>query len=151
MTMTLLFVDDNIKLVKSAAKYIGEIRPEWRFLLAHTLAEARRVYDQHSPDVAVLDVGLPDGNGLDLLSELKRKCPTLPIIMISGDDASSLLQEVINRGGYSFLSKPFSAPVLVEHIESAISASYNQYTAQVASPPQTGVVWKNPNAPAIRY
>ena len=126
MPTTLLFVDDNVALVEITTQYMGEIRPQWRFLLAHSLAEARRIYNQYSPDAAVLDVGLPDGNGLDLLSELKRNRPGLPIIMISGDTPETLRQSVIDRGGYSFLSKPFSAPVLVNHIELAISASQDQ-------------------------
>lgn len=150
MPTTLLFVDDNIALVETATRYIGEIRPQWRFLLAHSLAEARRIYNHYCPDAAVLDVGLPDGNGLELLSELKRDRPGLPIIMISGDEPAVLLQEVLARGGYSFLSKPFSAPVLVNHIESAISASRDQSPDLVAPRPETSVVWKNPHALARR-
>jgi len=150
MPTTLLFVDDNITLVEVATKYMGEIRPQWRFLLAHTLAEARRIYDRYSPDAAVLDVGLPDGNGLDLLSELKRKRPWLPIIMISGDDPAELRQAVIDRGAYSFLAKPFSAPILVDHIESAITAYRDQFPAPATPPPETSVVWKNPHALALR-
>lgn len=150
MPTTLLFVDDNIKLVEIATRCIGEIRPQWRFLLAHSLAEARQIYNQYSPDAAVLDVDLPDGNGLDLLSEFKRNRPGLPIIIISGDAPETLRQSVIDRGGYSFLSKPFSAPVLVNHIESAISASRDQSPAQVVPPPETGGVWKNPNTLVLR-
>jgi DNA-binding response OmpR family regulator len=142
-------VDDNIALVQTATRDINEIRPQWRFLLAHSLAEARRIYNQYSPDAAVLDVGLPDGNGLDLLSEFKRNRPGLPIIMISGDDPAALRKVVIDRGAYSFLSKPFSVPLLVNHIELAISASRDQSPAQVA-PPETSVVWKNPHALALR-
>ena len=149
MSTTLLFVDDSIEVVKIATRYMGEIRPQWRFLLAHTLEEARRIYNQNSPDAAVLDVELPDGNGLDLLSEFKSNRPELPIIVISGDNSASLDQEVLNRGGYSFLSKPFSVPVLVNHVELAISASQGLSPAKVASP-ETGGVWKNPNALVLR-
>jgi DNA-binding response OmpR family regulator len=149
MPANLLFVDDNLALVDTATKYMGEIRPHWRFLLAHTLAEARRIYNQYSLDAAVLDVGLPDGNGLELMSEFKRDRPGLPIIMISGDDPAALRQEVLARGGHSFLSKPFSAPVLMNHIESAISVSRDQSPAQVA-PPENSVVWKYPHALARR-
>ena len=150
MPTTLLFVDDNIKLVEIATRYIGEIRPQWRFLLANTLAEGRRIYNQYSPDAAVLDVGLPDGNGLDLLSELKRKRPGLPVIMISADDPAALRQAVIDRGGYSFLSKPFSAPELVNHIESAISFSRDSSPVPVFPQPEASGVWRNPHALVLR-
>jgi DNA-binding response OmpR family regulator len=144
MPANLLFVDDNLALVETATKYMGEIRPQWRFLLAHTLAEARRIYNHYSPDAAVLDVGLPDGNGLELLSEFKRDRPGVPIIMISGDDPAVLRQEVLVRGGYAFLGKPFSAQVLMDHIESAISVSRDQSPAQVA-PSENSVFWRYPH------
>jgi DNA-binding response OmpR family regulator len=150
MATTLLFVDDNLALVQAATRSIGDIRPQWRFLLAHTLAEARRIYNQYSPDAAVLDVSLPDGNGLDLLSEFKRNRPGLPIIIISGDDPEELRLEVFNRGAFTFLAKPFSAPVLVNQIELAISASRDHSPDQASPPPETGGAWENPHALVIR-
>jgi DNA-binding NtrC family response regulator len=147
---TLLFADDNVTLVETTTRYMGEIRPEWRFLLAHSLAEARRIYNQYSPDAAVLDVDLPDGNGLDLLSEIKRNRPKLPIVIISGDDREALRQEVIDRGGYSFLTKPFSAPALVNHIELAIGSSRDASSVSVFSKPEASGVWTNPHALALR-
>ncbi len=108
MPTTLLFVDDNRMLVETATEYMNEIRPQWRFMLAHSLAEARRIYNQYDPpDAAVLDVGLPDGNGLDLLSELKRNSPKLPVIIISGDDPVTISQAAIERGGIRFYQSPF--------------------------------------------
>lgn len=121
MKIRLLFVDDNLDLVKSAGRYITEIRPHWRFLAAHSLAQARQLYDQYVPHAAVLDVGLPDGSGLDLLSELKSRSPDLAVIVISGDDPVTISQAVIERKGNLFLPKPFSTAVLVSHIESAIA------------------------------
>ena len=147
---TLLFVDDNITLVEFATRYMGEIRPEWRFLLAHSLAEARLIYNRYSPDAAVLDVGLPDGNGLDLLSEFKRQRPGFPVIMISGDDQEALRQTVIARGAYSFLSKPFSAPDLMNHIELAISSSRGVSPVPVFPQPEASGAWRNPYALVLR-
>ena len=150
METTLLFVDDNLSLVENTARDISEIRPQWRFLLAHSLAEARRIYNQCFPDAAVLDVDLPDGNGLDLLSELKHNSPALPVIMISGDDSEDLLLKVSERGGYSFFTKPFSAPILVNTIERAVSAFYDESPGRVAPHPESIAVRKNPHALARR-
>jgi len=150
MPTTLLFVDDNIELVKAATRFVGEIRPQWRFLLAHNLEEGRRIYNLNSPDVAVLDVDLPDGSGLDLLSEFKRKRPELPIIVISGDAPEALQQIVMERGGYSFLAKPFSVPVLVNQIELAISASLDKSPTQTTPTLENDGIWRNPNALVLR-
>ncbi len=150
MPTKLLFLDDNIDLVKTATRYMNEIRPQWKFLLAHTLAEAREIYNMHAPDAAVLDVQLPDGSGLDLLSEFKRQRPELPVIVISGDDPETISQAVIERGGYAFLPKPFSTPVLVSHIESAITAFRHEAAYQAELQGENGWAWKNPHALALR-
>lgn len=151
MPMTLLFVDDNVTLVRTATRYMGDIRPQWRFLLAHTLGEARRIYDLYSPpDAAVLDVDLPDGNGLDFLIELRHRYPGLPVIMISGGNSASLRQEALDRGGYAFISKPFSAPILVNHIESAITAFRDFSPVPVTPRPGASGVWSNPYALVLR-
>jgi DNA-binding response OmpR family regulator len=147
--LNLLFVDDNLALAEVTTRYIGEIRPRWRFLLAHSLAEARMIYNLASPDAAVLDVGLPDGDGLDLLSEFKRHRPWLPIVVISGDDNEALQQKVTDRWGSGFLAKPFSAPALVNQIEWAISTSRRQSPVGSA-PPAINAVLPNPHALALR-
>lgn len=143
--LSLLFVDDNLSLVEVTTRYIGEIRPGWRFLLAHTLAEGRRIYNQCFPDAAVLDVGLPDGNGLDLLNEFKQHRPGLPIVMISGNNNEALRLEVSDRWGSAFLAKPFSAPTLVSQVERAMYAAQCESRTQVA-PPKTNGSGKYPHA-----
>lgn len=146
---TLLFVDDNLALVEVTTRYISELRPQWRILLAHTLAEGRRIYDQCFPDAAVLDMGLPDGSGLDLLIEFKRHRPELPIVVISGDDNEALRQKVADRWGSAFLAKPFSAPALVNQVEWLMYTARRQSRGQIASP-EIDAVLTNPHALALR-
>ncbi|MFO8056159.1 MAG: response regulator [bacterium] len=150
MSAKLLFVDDDHKLVQVATRYLNQLRPEWEYLLAHSLAEARRIYNRYCPDAAVLDVSLPDGNGLDLLSEFKQHRPDLPIIVISGDDPVTISQAVIERGGYSFLEKPFSASLLVSQIEAAFTNYQDRAPIQAEKPPENGTDWKKPHALALR-
>lgn len=150
MPPTLLFVDDNNALAKTATQFIGEMRPEWRFLVAGTCAEARKLYHQEIPDLAILDVELPDGNGLNLLCEFKLSRPDFPVIIISGAETVPLRQEVEARGGYSLFSKPFSAPALVNDIESAIPMLRDIPQVLGTPPAEPGVAWRNPFALAIR-
>ncbi|MDI6797845.1 MAG: response regulator [Desulfatibacillaceae bacterium] len=144
MPPTLLFVDDNLPLARTVTAFICEIRPEWRFWVVGTCAEARQVYHQRRPDLAILDVALPDGNGLNLLLEFKLIRPDLPVIIISGDDPEPLAQESLARGGHSFFSKPFSVLTLVATIESAIPLF--AYQPQAAQSPKTTGARKNPFA-----
>lgn len=146
MPTTLLFVDDHVALSESVMRYIDDVRPEWRFLVANTCAEARRLHGESLPDAAVLDINLPDGNGLDLLSEFKAANPGLPVIMISGHAPPSLRQQILDRGGYAFLSKPFSGSIMLRNIELAISNSRNQPPMEAPGTMEASASWKHPCA-----
>jgi DNA-binding NtrC family response regulator len=140
MPTTLLFVDDHPTLAKVTTQFMGEIRPEWQFLVARTCAEARmKFYFQGILDAAVVDVDLPDGNGLDLLTEFLASRPKLPVIIISGNDPVALHQEVIARGGHSFFSKPFSVLAIVDNIEMAISTLRGKPQATAARLPEAAL------------
>lgn len=150
MPTTLLFVDDNLSLVEAASRYLSELRPGWRFLLAHSLSEARWIYNHDFPDVAVLGVTLPDGSGLDLLSEFNLSRPACPIIMTSENCDPDLHRAVKDRGGYALLAKPFSAPVLVNFIRSALSA-FRDLSPVLESPqPEASGAWRNPYSLVLR-
>src|SRR4051794_8464475 len=63
----------------------------YELLVADTIADALRMLECERPDLAVLDVGLPDGSGLDLLRRVRaadgvvsRLDPTLPVVVLSG-------------------------------------------------------------------
>jgi two-component system, NtrC family, nitrogen regulation response regulator GlnG len=150
METTVLFMDDNLTLVEYTSRLLGKMRPEWRFLLANNLAEARRLFTECFTDAAVLDVDLPDGNGLDLLSELKGHCPWLPVIMMSGDDGPDLRRAVVDRGGFAFLGKPFSLSDLVDHIDLALKASRDESPVPLSPSPEASGVWSNPHALVLR-
>lgn len=71
------------------------------------------------PDVVLLDIHLPDISGLDVLRELKRSRPQLPIIMVSADIESQLLEKSIIGGASEFLEKPFMDFALITAIKRA--------------------------------
>lgn len=68
-------------------------------------------------DVAVLDVGLPDVNGMQLLRAMKRKRPSTEIIVLTGGDTGEL--ESFRAGAFDLLRKPVGADVLADRIMQA--------------------------------
>jgi len=80
-------------------------------LTAKTLAEARQRIKLARPDVAVLDIMLPDGSGLDFLSELRQLCetPSKPVcaIFLTAKAEHSDLLEGLAAGGNDYITKPY--------------------------------------------
>lgn len=72
-----------------------------------TLSSARRHLALYTPDVALVDLGMPDGSGLDLINEMARKRPRVPLIIaISGQP--DMEDAAIEMGADRFVAKPFA-------------------------------------------
>jgi two-component system response regulator FixJ len=72
--------------------------------------------------VALLDVWMPEMNGLEVQSILLRDSPETRIIFISGRDDPSVRQTALDAGAFGFLSKPFDDEVLLDLVQRAIAA-----------------------------
>jgi DNA-binding NtrC family response regulator len=65
------------------------------------------------PDLVLLDIGLPDGDGLDLLRELHTQYPEMPIMILTAHDSLSNAIESIKLGAFHFIAKPYAAEELL--------------------------------------
>ena len=80
---------------------------------AATIQEGRRKIQESDFDLVLLDVMMPDGRGIDLLSPCQEKDPDLVCVIITGYATVELAVEAIKRGAYDFISKPFTADLLL--------------------------------------
>src|SRR5215204_1694813 len=67
---------------------------------AGTVAEASDHFNSEAPSVALIDIGLPDGNGIQLLDRLKAKHPKVPVIVVTASDEKRFVDEAIKRGAF---------------------------------------------------
>jgi DNA-binding response OmpR family regulator len=107
---TLLLVEDS----RFAAESVRLIcrRAGLRLRRADTLETARRHLRVYRPDAALVDLGLPDGSGLDLIAELARYAPHRPrIVAVSGD--ADGCGAALAAGADAFCPKPFDMPKLL--------------------------------------
>ena len=74
--------------------------------------EALRILDEANPDLITLDVVLPGMDGLDILRELKKRVPQVPVVMLSGHGQARTIVEAMRLGASDFLRKPFEAEEL---------------------------------------
>jgi two-component system KDP operon response regulator KdpE len=112
-----LIVDDELpirRLLRSTLHVHGYAVAE-----AATLAEARSELAAATPDVLLLDLGLPDGEGFELITEL-RPASSLPIIVLSArnDDAGKV--RALDAGADDYVTKPFSVEELLARIRTAL-------------------------------
>jgi FixJ family two-component response regulator len=72
--------------------------------------------------LAILDVWMPDMNGLEVQSVLRKEAPDTRIIFISGRDDPSVRETALSAGAFGFLSKPFDDEAFVQLVHKAIAA-----------------------------
>jgi DNA-binding NtrC family response regulator len=75
------------------------------------------------PDVVLLDVHMPEMNGLDALREIKALDPNVPVIMVTGLSDKQLPSDVFRLGAFAYLPKPFQLPYAEHLIRTALQQS----------------------------
>jgi len=79
--------------------------------LCGTLTQGRRVFAEDSFDLLLLDVKLPDGNGLDFLCQVRRSS-AVPVILLTANDMEMDIVTGLESGADDYITKPFSLAVL---------------------------------------
>ena len=79
---------------------------------AENVQSAREKFRGASPDAAIVDFSLPDGDGLELLEHFKGVDPDLPVIVLTGQGSIELAVRAIKQGAEQFLTKPVELPAL---------------------------------------
>lgn len=97
-------------------------RFEWVTLAgsAGTVAEGLSVIEAVRPDVALVDLGLPDGSGLGLVKAARLRWPNLHVIVLSSRDDADAVGTAFAAGAVSYLAKSGAADELAEAIDAAI-------------------------------
>jgi two-component system, NtrC family, response regulator AtoC len=118
---TVLVVDDEELIRWSVAEELTAAGYEP--LTAGDLATARKLTQERDPELYVLDIRLPDGDGTELLRELRAVDADVPIVMITGHGTVATAEEVTNAGATAYIPKPFDLRELMLVVRRAIDAS----------------------------
>jgi two-component system, NtrC family, response regulator len=87
---------------------------------AGTASLGLRAIKNNPPAVVLLDLQLPDAEGLQLLDQIKREHPEIQVIILTAHDSLSNAIESIKRGAYHFISKPYAPEELLSLVEKAV-------------------------------
>lgn len=116
--MKILIIEDETELAESIAAYLSEEHYLCEF--ATTFAEAFRKIEQFDYDCIVLDLMLPDGNGLRILEEIKKQNKQDGVIIVSAKNALDDKIMGLQMGADDYLTKPFHLSELMARIYSII-------------------------------
>ena len=114
---TVLVVDDEPairRFLKSTLEHQG-----WAMVEAVDADEATRAVRHHRPEIILLDLGLPDRDGMALLPELKRLSDAAILVLTSRDDERSKVA-ALDAGADDYVTKPFSIPELLARMRTAL-------------------------------
>lgn len=117
--INIAIIEDHQVLV-DALNYLIRSESDLNFVGgAGSLEEGRELIRQASPDVLLLDVGLPDGNGLDLITDVKKFSPDTQVVVLTRYSDESTLMRAIDSGVSGFLPKGCTLPELMNTIRKA--------------------------------
>jgi DNA-binding response OmpR family regulator len=109
--MRLLVVEDEARITEVLRAALG--RAGFAVDAVATVADARAALPLAPYDAVILDLGLPDGDGLDLLTELRRAGSLVPVLVLTARDAVEARVTGLDAGADDYLVKPFAMVELI--------------------------------------
>jgi DNA-binding response OmpR family regulator len=119
--LRVLLVDDEEELVGTLAERLSLRGYDVTYLLDG--AEAVRRAAQEPFDVLVLDVMMPGMNGLEVLKEIKRTRPEMPVILLTGRGSEQDSQTGLELGAFDYIMKPVKIDRLIEIMLKAVGSN----------------------------
>jgi DNA-binding NtrC family response regulator len=117
MKAKILIVDDEADLRNLLTAVLED---HYEIAQASNGAAVQKAFAQPPPDVVLLDVKLPDADGLELLPQIKKRWPDTEVIVLTGHGTISMAVEAGRRGAYNFLAKPFENEKLLADVKCAV-------------------------------
>ena len=120
MSRTVLICDDTLFMRAAIRQYLAtgdyEVVAE-----ASNGIEAEELYRKHRPDLVTMDLVMPERPGVEAVRRIVEFDPDARVVMCSAMGQESLVNEAMSAGARGWVTKPFSAPQLIEALETAMS------------------------------
>lgn len=123
-TLSILIIEDDesmarlYKLLLSKLEHRTDVA--FNIHIANDGAKGQELFKKHHPDIVILDIRLPEINGIDLLQEFRLANDTTYILVSSAYPSPEMFQRLIQLGANNFLLKPYANEVIVSALDQAI-------------------------------
>ncbi len=113
----ILIVEDELSIVRFMSNVI--LSSGYNVVKAMNGADALEMVESHCPDLIILDLGLPDMDGMEFLRKL-REWSSIPVIVVSARTAESDKVDALNAGADDYITKPFGTQELLARIRTSL-------------------------------
>jgi DNA-binding NarL/FixJ family response regulator len=127
----ILIVDDHALVRRGMGHVVRECFTQAEVMEAGNAAEALHVMDSQAVDIALVDVRMPDSDGLELLHEMKQRWPDVPVIMLTSFDHAHYVRRALAEGAAGYMLKDATPDDLEQAIKVAISGGGNVLSPRV--------------------
>ncbi|PYJ02685.1 MAG: hypothetical protein DMF00_00905, partial [Verrucomicrobia bacterium] len=117
-----LIVDDERPVLMTLEALLK--RHGYQVDTASTAAQGLKVLKSKSPTLVLLDLRLPDADGLEMLDRIKNELPEVQVIILTAHDSLHNAIESIKRGAFHFISKPYAPEELLSLVEKALEKQF---------------------------
>ena len=114
----ILIIDDERPILMTLEALLK--RHGYQVDTAFTATQGLKSLNSKSPSLVLLDLQLPDADGLETLDRIKIELPEVQVIILTAHDSLSNAIESIKRGAYHFISKPYAPEELLSLVEKAL-------------------------------
>src|SRR5713101_607183 len=114
----ILIIDDERPVIMTLEALLK--RHDYQVDTAPTASQGLKLLKSKSPSLVLLDLQLPDADGLEMLDRIKTELPDMQVIILTAHDSLHNAIESIKRGAYHFISKPYAPEELLSLVEKAL-------------------------------
>src|SRR5688572_2829287 len=114
MKLKLLIVDDDPSLGSNLKSFFE--RQNYEVQTAQDGPSALNIHSTYRPHLVFLDIGLPGMSGVEVLQELKKRDPSVRVIMITGQTERELMRTTKSMGADDYVTKPFTLEYLTREV-----------------------------------
>src|SRR5467141_1988343 len=114
----ILIIDDERPILITLEALLE--RHDYQVDTAPTASQGLKLLKSKSPSLVLLDLQLPDADGLEMLDRIKTELPDIQVIILTAHDSLHNAIESIKRGAYHFISKPYAPEELLSLVEKAL-------------------------------
>ena len=122
----ILIVDDEQEIAELLEEVLEQLG--YKTAMAFSKAQASEVLREFAPRIVLLDIRLPDGDGISFLKEIKANQPAVEVIMITGLADRDIAIEALREGAADYICKPIDLDYLANSLLANIVTRYNTDT-----------------------